>query len=111
MPPNLKDSYDEFADCYRDRAKSGGHVYYVRLKDSATAEDADGEPLKFDHAEAVRLYAGESIHAVVNSRTGVYPPAPEPDHEAALNDAIARSLKDNPVKPPTKKRGRPRKAK
>jgi hypothetical protein len=117
----LKDSYPAIKETYRDRERYNGHIFLVRLEDGTTAEDADGRVLKFDHPECVRLMKGESIADVVNSRPGVYPPAPKPDAldtfwESMKDDQPGNgshtkkraALKDAPAEPPAKKRGRPR---
>lgn len=96
MAPKLKDTYPPFKETYRDRARFNGHIFLVRFTDGKSAEDIDGNLLKFDHGEAVRLTNGESIHSVINSRSGTYAPAPkaEPKPEAA--------------DPPAKPKGRPK---
>ena len=73
MPPRLSDSYLPFKDTYRDRARYGGLIYLVHLSDGSTAKDADGEPLKFSHEEALDLARGRTFAAVIAERPGVYP--------------------------------------
>lgn len=99
----LKDTYPAIKETYRDRERFNGHIFLIRLVDGTTAEFEDGTEIKCNHAECVKLLDGMSIADMVNSRSGVYPPAPKPKAEPK-----PERISDTPIPKTPKKRGRPK---